>query len=256
MGLLDRFGFNIGKEVGDFAVGDDFLDVESVLNPMFHALVAATVPKHAAKPGVVANSRIRWDIVFKDMPKGKVVFVPGWATRGSAVMNPTANLWHWTAGKPSASRPSPSLNICVNGRSGIPGPLCHGLIDLNGVLHVIASGRANHAGVGNQGLLVRMKANQWPAGSAAKLRLPDTGGSGGALTGWEIENDGTKPLSDAQVVTCAQMASCCSDVLGYGDAQAVGWDHQAWTKRKIDLNDAQHKRIIDGYNILRGSSGL
>jgi len=76
-----------------------------------------------------------------------VELVPGWETRGSAVFNPGGSVGHHTAGSSRGTRPS--LNICVNGRTDLPGPLCNTFTDRNGVAIVVASGRANHAGPGN-----------------------------------------------------------------------------------------------------------
>lgn len=46
---------------------------------------------------------------------------------------------HHTAG-------SNSLNLCINGTSSLPGPLCHAHLSKNGTLTLISNGRANHAG--------------------------------------------------------------------------------------------------------------
>lgn len=77
----------------------------------------------------------------------KVEYVPGWTTRGSSNFAPFGALAHWTAGPATGNRPS--LNICVNGRAGLPGPLCQVFLDRNGVAIVVAAGRANHAGRGS-----------------------------------------------------------------------------------------------------------
>jgi peptidoglycan hydrolase-like protein with peptidoglycan-binding domain len=43
----------------------------------------------------------------------------------------------------------PSLNILINGRSDLPGPLAQLGLGRDGTYYVIAAGRANHAGRGN-----------------------------------------------------------------------------------------------------------
>lgn len=75
-----------------------------------------------------------------------VVEIDGWKARGSASFNPRGTVNHHTAG--AARGDHPSLNVCIHGRAGIPGPLCHTLRGRNGVFYVLASGRANHAGTG------------------------------------------------------------------------------------------------------------
>lgn len=46
-----------------------------------------------------------------------------------------------------------SVSICYNGYSGLPGPLCHGVIDKKGEIHLVGNGRANHAGLGDSDVL-------------------------------------------------------------------------------------------------------
>ena len=81
-----------------------------------------------------------------------VVEQAGWKTRGrptsTGQFNPRAVLLHHTASgiNSSSSNPHPALNTVINGRSDLPGPLCHILIDWRGWCYTIAAGRANHAG--------------------------------------------------------------------------------------------------------------
>jgi N-acetylmuramoyl-L-alanine amidase len=108
----------------------------------------------------------------------------GWRNRGrpssTGSFNPYAVLWHHTATHSSMSNPAPTLQMCVNGRSDLPGPLAHVVIGYDGVCHVIAAGRANHAGECN--------------GNG-----PTSPGDGNAqLVGFEIDYDGTQNMSGEQ----------------------------------------------------------
>ncbi|GAA3562432.1 N-acetylmuramoyl-L-alanine amidase [Kribbella ginsengisoli] len=96
-----------------------------------------------------------------------------WRNRGTGgAFDPIGVLWHHTAGNPSPGNPHPSLGICINGRSDLAGPLCHALVDYNGVFHIISANSANHAG---------------PSGGSG----PIPAGNGNAmLIGWEIEYNG------------------------------------------------------------------
>lgn len=76
----------------------------------------------------------------------KVVEIAGWKTRGVDTFSPRGSVDHHTAG--SATGNAPSLGICINGRSDLPGPLCHVLVGRDNTCYVIAAGRANHAGSG------------------------------------------------------------------------------------------------------------
>jgi hypothetical protein len=77
-----------------------------------------------------------------------VEVVPGWETRSAGSLDAKGAICHWTAG-PRGTTGRPSLNIVVNGRPDLQGPLCNVYLDRAGVAVVVAAGRANHAGAGN-----------------------------------------------------------------------------------------------------------
>lgn len=45
------------------------------------------------------------------------------------------------------------VQLCYDGYAALPGPLCHGVIDKKGVVHLVGHGRANHAGLGDDDVL-------------------------------------------------------------------------------------------------------
>lgn len=75
--------------------------------------------------------------------------IAGWQTRGRAyaTFDPYGSVNHHTAG--GASGVAPSLGICINGRSDLPGPLCHVHQQRDPVVNLVAAGVANHAGPGS-----------------------------------------------------------------------------------------------------------
>ncbi|GAA4858577.1 peptidoglycan recognition protein family protein [Saccharopolyspora rosea] len=78
-----------------------------------------------------------------------VVETPGWRERtadSGPQPEPVGVLEHHTANTASYQNPAPSLQMCIEGRTDLAGPLCHGLIGFDGTVHLIAAGRANHAG--------------------------------------------------------------------------------------------------------------
>lgn len=82
-----------------------------------------------------------------------VVETAGWSTRGYAGQDLQAVrgvLWHHTAtGRGAfANSDAPTLNLCINGRSDLPGPLCQIVFGRNGTVYLTAAGVANHAGRG------------------------------------------------------------------------------------------------------------
>lgn len=140
----------------------------------------------------------------------KVVEIQGWQTRGSATFHPKGSVDHHTAS--GKGRNAPALNICINGRSDLPGPLCHVLIARDNTCYVIASGRANHAGSGGY----------W-------------GISGNSnVYGVEHENTGTgtEPWREDQRVTAAKVHAALLQGILPGYRRVC--QHKEWTSRKID----------------------
>lgn len=76
-----------------------------------------------------------------------VVEVSGWRTRGREMAAIRGGVVHHTATSASARGDYPTLALVRDGRAGISGPLSQFGLGRSGVWYVIASGRANHAGV-------------------------------------------------------------------------------------------------------------
>lgn len=145
----------------------------------------------------------------------QVIEVDGWRTRGYRMadlgFDPHGSVDHHTAGP--ASGDVPSLGICINGRSDLPGPLCNVLVGRSNTCYVVAAGRANHAGSGG-----------W------------NGLSGnGSVYGVERENVGTdaEPWRPDQTDTAARVHAALIE--GRADASMV-CEHKEWTTRKVDAH--------------------
>ncbi|GIG68881.1 peptidoglycan recognition protein family protein [Phytomonospora endophytica] len=130
--------------------------------------------------------------------------------------DPIGVLWHHTASTSSAGNPAPALNICINGRPDLPGPLCQALVDYNGVFHIISAGRANHAG-------------------ASRGSGPIPAGDGNALlVGWEIDYNGvSQEMTDAQYRNSVKATVAVLRRLGKGSAYVRG-HRETSTSGKID----------------------
>jgi peptidoglycan hydrolase-like protein with peptidoglycan-binding domain len=142
--------------------------------------------------------------------------VEGWKTRGRPYsFAPRGVIFHHTASNKGAG-PAPSAGICVKGRSDLPGPLCHALVGRDGVVHLIAAGRANHAGLGGPW-------NTIPRDSANSY-----------MVGVEVENDGIgEPWPEQQLRVCAQVFATLLINLHRTETWLVG--HKEWAPtRKID----------------------
>ena len=145
----------------------------------------------------------------------RVELVPGWETRGSSAFAPAAVTCHWTAGpKNAADKSRPSLNVVVNGRPGIPGPLCNIYLARDGTCVIVAAGRANHAGVGGFRGLV---------GNSAVYGIEaESGGDG----------DWTKAQNKVYPILVAALLS------GIGRDASWAHGHHEWApSRKIDIRD-------------------
>lgn len=79
----------------------------------------------------------------------KVAEVPGWQNRGRPTPLGAVKgvICHHTAGNNKGNMPS--LNLIINGRSDLPGPLAQLGLGRDGTFYIIAAGRCNHAGEGS-----------------------------------------------------------------------------------------------------------
>jgi hypothetical protein len=142
----------------------------------------------------------------------EVIEIDGWRTRGSSTFNPRGAVHHHTAGGRTGN--APSLGICINGRTGLPGPLCNVLMGRNNVVYLIAAGRANHAGTGG-----------W---------MGLSGNS--SVYGLEHENVGTtaEPWRADQVLAASKCLAAL--IVGRANASMVP-QHKEWAPtRKVDCH--------------------
>jgi hypothetical protein len=144
-----------------------------------------------------------------------------------------------------------SVSICYNGYSGLPGPLCHGVIDKQGHIHLVGNGRANHAGLGDSDVL-RAVINE--------SRLPhdneaDTDGNA-HFYGFECVNlgDGRDPWPEAQKEAIEKVSAAICRHHGWSERSVIG--HKEWQPGKQDPRgftmDGMRKRIAQR---LKGGGG-
>lgn len=76
-----------------------------------------------------------------------VVEEPGWQTRGHGDVGTIKGvIFHHTAGPKSGD--DPDLGVVTNGRPDLAGPLAQLVLARSGVYHIVAAGKAWHAGAG------------------------------------------------------------------------------------------------------------
>ena len=143
-----------------------------------------------------------------------VVPVTGWQDRRRpGTFDPIGVLIHHTAAP--GPKDNPSLQVCIDGRRDLPGPLCQLLVARSGKVYVIGIGRANHAGTGG------------PVGPVGV----DQGNT--LLLGIEAENDGVgEPWPAVQVGAMVRATAAVLDLLGQPRTNV--WAHREYTPRKID----------------------
>lgn len=133
----------------------------------------------------------------------RVVEEGNWQARGRpGAFAPTGVLWHHTGSTSSQSNPFPTKDVLINGRPDLAGPLCHVGIGYDGVCHVIAAGRANHAGACN---------------GFGPFTSAEDGNT--QLVGFEIDYDGTQAMSAAQ----QDAATRCSTAVLARLGKDEGW---------------------------------
>lgn len=144
-----------------------------------------------------------------------VQVVPGAESRGNVSFNPGGHVGHHTAGPKTGDRPS--LQVVVDGRSDLEGPLANDFLARSGVVYLVATGRANHAGLGGfRGI---------------------TGNSG--VSGTEAEDDGDGVWTDDQVwayprVVAARLWLIGRDASWYCSHRTWALIPPSWPGRKVD----------------------
>lgn len=153
--------------------------------------------------------------------------VGGWEGAGrpssTGAFDPFGVLIHHTGATSSSARPAPSLNTCIYGRDDLPGPLCQLLIAYDGHVHLIAAGRANHAG-------------------QARASGPMPAGDGNAFyVGIECDYDGTQRMSAVQYDTMVAAAAAIIGEFGVGADHVRGHKETSttgkWDPGGYEMND-------------------
>ncbi|MFD3646394.1 peptidoglycan-binding protein [Streptomyces cyaneofuscatus] len=123
-----------------------------------------------------------------------------------------------------------SVELCYNGHSALPGPLCHGVIAKDGTVHLVGNGRANHAGAGDGDVLQAVIAERAPLPPDNEA---DTDGNR-HFYGFEAVNlgDGKDPWPEEQLLAIERVAAAVCRAHGWGERSVIG--HLEWQPGKID----------------------
>lgn len=167
--------------------------------------------------------------------------VGGWQNRGHGGMSGVRSVaCHHTAGPPSGD--CPSLDVCINGRPDLDGPLCQLFLCRSGTVHIVSSGVAYHAG-----------------------STTDKDYSNAYSIGIEAEATGVSPWPQAQYDAYARLCEALCDHYGLTTDQIVlghkeicdppgrkidpNFDMDAFRRycdeiQGEDMNQDQHDRLV------------
>ncbi|MFI8518964.1 peptidoglycan-binding protein [Streptomyces sp. NPDC085481] len=130
-----------------------------------------------------------------------------------------------------------TVELCYNGYEGLPGPLCHGVIAKDGSVHLVSSGRANHAGGGDPSVLQAVISETYGDRPPATREHQ---GSAGAVDGnsrfygFECINlgNGSDPWPPAQLDAIERVSAALCRAHGWGARSVIG--HAEWSDWKND----------------------
>lgn len=135
---------------------------------------------------------------------------------------------------------SNTVRIVRDGYSGLPGPLCHGMIAKNGQVHLVGYGRANHAGLGDPDVLASVIAERTPPTDDEA-----TVDGNRHFYGFECENlgDGKDPWPDTQLLTIEKVAAALCRAHGWSVASVIR--HLDWQPGKVDPRGVDWAKMHD-----------
>lgn len=123
------------------------------------------------------------------------------------------------------------VELCRVGYQDLPGPLCHGVIDRSGTIHLVGYGRTNHAGMGDTDVLLAVIAEKT---SLPRDNEADTDGNR-HFYGFECINTGEQPWPSAQLDAMARAAASVCRAHGWNEHSVIG--HKEWQPGKPDPGD-------------------
>ncbi|MFB7711577.1 N-acetylmuramoyl-L-alanine amidase [Streptomyces sp. NPDC056105] len=128
-----------------------------------------------------------------------------------------------------------SVAICRDGYADLPGPLCHGVIAKDGIVHLVGYGRANHAGGGDGRVLDHVIAEDYGTRPPAPTRGNADGTDGNRhFYGFECINlgDGKDPWPEAQLDAIARVGAALCRAHDWSAKSVIG--HLEWSDDKVD----------------------
>ncbi|MEU1552093.1 N-acetylmuramoyl-L-alanine amidase [Streptomyces scabiei] len=128
-----------------------------------------------------------------------------------------------------------TVQICKTGYTGLPGPLCHGVIGKDGVVYLVGYGRTNHAGGGDPLVLSQVIAESYGTAPTKPTKGNADGTDGNRhFYGFECENlgNGKDPWPSKQVEAIVRASAAVCRAHGWGHRSVIG--HLEWSDDKSD----------------------
>ncbi|MFC9619514.1 N-acetylmuramoyl-L-alanine amidase [Streptomyces sp. NPDC056930] len=174
----------------------------------------------------------------------RVVEVGNWRTHNrnsKGAWGPlNGSIVHHTVTKGAAS----TVATVRDGYASLPGPLCHGMIAKDGVVHMAGWGRTNHAGGGDPAVLARVAAEDYGTRPPAPTKGNSNGTDGNRhFYGWECENlgDGKDPWPAAQYDAIVRVQAALCRAHGWSAKSVIG--HREWSSDKVDPRGIDMARL-------------
>ncbi|MEU0397935.1 N-acetylmuramoyl-L-alanine amidase [Streptomyces sp. NPDC006208] len=136
---------------------------------------------------------------------------------------------HTVTSGDTAKQTLASVELCYNGHSALPGPLCQGVIAKDGTVYLVGNGRANHAGLGDPDVL-RAVINQTDPPTDNEATVDGNR----HFYGFECINrgDGADPWPEAQLLAIEKAAAAICRAHGWSAKSAIR--HLDWQPGKVD----------------------
>jgi len=129
-----------------------------------------------------------------------------------------------------------------SGDAELPGPLCHGGIDLGGTVLLCGWGRCNHAGLGDGNVLEKVISEDYTGN--LKPKVQDTDGNA-RFYGFEIMYSGKHVMSDAQLYTAVRVSAAICTFHNWKPESVIG--HGEWSTQKWDPGYKWDAKLQKGY---------
>jgi len=187
-------------------------------------------------PAQTVSALRKWQVQF--------VEVTGWetrnrGTRGNGFSDIRGFVIHHTG---DDAVDSADLKVIIDGRSDLPGPLAQFGMDDLGVVHLVGSGRANHAGGGDPVVLAAVTHENYgdypPVPRFHEGSVGATDGNG-YFYGVETFYSGKRVPTAAAYASLVRLAAAICDFHGWSAKSVIG--HKEWSSWKVDPGSVDMK---------------